>query len=83
MGKLGFNNVFTARLPKMKKKYNENNYKDRLDELIKNNKTFSYSGLYIHIETMLANSKDTIDAQKHVIKKKDKENKTKTIQLIN
>ena len=75
--KLGFNNVFTARLPKIKKSKMKTNTKDRFEELIKNNKAFSCSGMYIHVGTMLANSKEIIDAQKHVMKIKDKEKQNK------
>ena len=50
---------------------------DRVEELIRDNKAFSCSDLYIHVGTMLANSKEISDAQKHVIKTKDKEKQNK------
>ena len=39
--------------------------KDRVEELIENSKAFSCSGMQIHVGTMLDNSKEVIDTQKH------------------
>ena len=43
---------------------------DRVDDLIKYNKALSCSALYLHVEKMMANSKDIIEAQKCAIKKR-------------
>ena len=76
--RLGFNDVCTARLPKAKKTIMKTTTKDKVDELILNNKTFSCSGLHIHVGTMIANSKEIIEAQKFVIKTRDSEKQNKT-----
>ena len=60
--KLGFNRFFTARLPKIRKHIMKIDTKDRVEELIENNKAFSCSGLHIIMGSIVVNSKDVIEA---------------------
>ena len=55
--------------------------KDRFEELIENNKAFSCSGLQIIMRSIVANSKDVIEAQKKVITMKE-DQKLKTVNKV-
>ena len=80
--KLGFNNVFIARLPKVKKHIMKINTKERVEELIQKNKAFSCSGLHLYMGTMVANSEDVLEAQKRVIQSRDQQ-KQKSVNKAN
>jgi len=79
---LGFNNVFIARLPKVKKHIMKINTKERVEELIQKNKAFSCSGLHLYMGTMVANSEDVLEAQKRVIQSRDQQ-KQKSVNKAN
>ena len=49
---------------KLKKHIVNVNTKERVEELIENNKAFSCSGLYLYMGSMVANSKDVLEVQK-------------------
>ena len=38
------------------------NIKERVGELIQNNKALSYSGMYLYLRTLVLNSKDTLES---------------------
>mgnify|MGYP001479721748 CR=1 FL=1 len=50
--KLGFNNVFDAKLPKKKKPKMKSSVKERVQDLINKNKAFICSGLFMYMGTM-------------------------------
>ena len=77
--KLGFNKVFTARLLKVKNHIMKVNKKEKVEELIQNNKAFSCSGLHLYTGTMIANSKDILDAQKRVIQSRHQHKQKKVL----
>ena len=60
--KLGLNNVFTARLPKIRKHIMKVSIKERIEEFIQNNKAFSCSDVHIYMGTIVANSKNVLEA---------------------
>ena len=66
---LGFNeDVFSAEIPKAFKIRQEQNDKDQVEALVKNNKTFSASGIFMHTRNMVFNSKNVIEAERISLK---------------
>ena len=66
-------NIFTARLTKDIMKLNP---KERVKELIQNNKAFSYSDFHLYMGTMKGNNKDLLETQKRVILSRGQKQKT-------
>ena len=69
--KLGFNNVFDAKLPKKKKPKMKSSVKERVQDLINKNKAFTCSGLFMYMGTMICNSKEVITAQKELMRRSE------------
>ena len=69
--KLGFNNIFDAKLPKVKKPKIKSSVKERVQDLINKNKAFNCSGLFMYMGTMICNSKEVITAQKELMRRNE------------
>ena len=74
---IGFNPVFTAMLPKVQKPVLKESITERVNDLVSKNKAFSTSGLYLYMGTMVANSKEVLEAQRKVINNKKQKEKVK------
>ena len=55
----------------------EVNAKERVEELIQNNKAVSCLGLHLYTGTMVANSKDVLEVQKMVVQSRDQQKQKK------
>ena len=69
-------NILTARLTKIKKHIMKLNPKERVKELIQNNKAFSYSDFHLYMGTMKGNNKDLLETQKRIILSRGQKQKT-------
>ena len=74
---IGVNPVFTATLPKVQKPVRKESVTERVNDLVSKNKAFSTSGLYLYMGTMVANSKEVLEAQRRLMNIKKQKEKVK------
>ena len=69
--KLSFDNVFDAKLPRVKNPKMKSSVKERVQDLVNKNKTFTCSSLFMYMGTMIYNNKDVITAQKELMRRNE------------